>query len=30
MCDTRILSIFEGTAEIPAPAIARRLLDSRN
>jgi (2S)-methylsuccinyl-CoA dehydrogenase len=30
LCDARILSIFEGAAEIQAQVIARRLLDSRN
>jgi len=29
LCDARILSIFEGAAEIQAQVIARRLLDSR-
>jgi (2S)-methylsuccinyl-CoA dehydrogenase len=27
LCDARILNIFEGTAEIQAQVIARRLLD---
>ena len=30
LCDARILSIFEGAAEIQAQVIARRLLDARN
>ena len=30
LCDARILSIFEGAAEIQAQVIARRLLDGRN
>jgi (2S)-methylsuccinyl-CoA dehydrogenase len=30
LCDARILSIFEGAAEIQAQVIARRLLDNRN
>jgi (2S)-methylsuccinyl-CoA dehydrogenase len=30
LCDARILSIFEGAAEIQAHVIARRLLDTRN
>ncbi len=30
LCDARILNIFEGTAEIQAQVIARRLLESRN
>ena len=30
LCDARILSIFEGTAEIQAQVIARRLLDGSN
>ncbi len=30
LCDARILSIFEGAAEIQAQVIARRLLDSGN
>jgi (2S)-methylsuccinyl-CoA dehydrogenase len=30
LCDARILSIFEGAAEIQAHVIARRLLDMRN
>jgi (2S)-methylsuccinyl-CoA dehydrogenase len=30
LCDARILSIFEGAAEIQAQVIARRLLDSSN
>jgi (2S)-methylsuccinyl-CoA dehydrogenase len=30
LCDARILSIFEGAAEIQAQVIARRLLDVRN
>jgi (2S)-methylsuccinyl-CoA dehydrogenase len=30
LCDARILSIFEGAAEIQAQVIARRLLDMRN
>jgi (2S)-methylsuccinyl-CoA dehydrogenase len=30
LCDARILSIFEGAAEIQAQVIARRLLDERN
>ncbi|CAL8974310.1 acyl-CoA dehydrogenase [Rhodoplanes serenus] len=30
LCDARILSIFEGAAEIQAQVIARRLLDQRN
>ncbi|MBP7240660.1 acyl-CoA dehydrogenase family protein [Amaricoccus sp.] len=30
LCDARILSIFEGAAEIQAQVIARRLLESRN
>ena len=30
LCDARILSIFEGAAEIQAHVIARRLLDARN
>jgi (2S)-methylsuccinyl-CoA dehydrogenase len=30
LCDARILSIFEGAAEIQAQIIARRLLDDRN
>ncbi len=30
LCDARILSIFEGAAEIQAQVIARRILDSRN
>jgi (2S)-methylsuccinyl-CoA dehydrogenase len=30
LCDARILSIFEGAAEIQAQVIARRLLDTRN
>ena len=30
LCDARILSIFEGTAEIQAQVIARRLLDGGN
>jgi (2S)-methylsuccinyl-CoA dehydrogenase len=30
LCDARILSIFEGAAEIQAQVIARRLLDLRN
>ena len=29
LCDARILSIFEGTAEIQAQVIARRLLDGQ-
>jgi (2S)-methylsuccinyl-CoA dehydrogenase len=28
LCDARILSIFEGAAEIQAQVIARRLLES--
>jgi alkylation response protein AidB-like acyl-CoA dehydrogenase len=30
LCDARILSIFEGAAEIQAQVIARRLPDGRN
>jgi len=30
LCDARILSIFEGAAEIQAQVIARRLLETRN
>jgi (2S)-methylsuccinyl-CoA dehydrogenase len=30
LCDARVLSIFEGAAEIQAQVIARRLLDSAN
>jgi len=30
LCDARILSIFEGAAEIQAQVIARRLLDGSN
>ncbi len=30
LCDARILSIFEGAAEIQAQVIARRLMDRRN
>jgi (2S)-methylsuccinyl-CoA dehydrogenase len=30
LCDARILSIFEGAAEIQAQVIARRLLEARN
>jgi (2S)-methylsuccinyl-CoA dehydrogenase len=30
LCDARILSIFEGAAEIQAQVIARRLLDGAN
>jgi (2S)-methylsuccinyl-CoA dehydrogenase len=30
MCDARVLSIFEGTAEIQATVIARRLLENAN
>jgi (2S)-methylsuccinyl-CoA dehydrogenase len=30
LCDARILSIFEGAAEIQADVIARRLLEERN
>ena len=30
LCDARILSIFEGAAEIQAQVIARRLLERRN
>ena len=30
LCDARILSIFEGAAEIQAQVIARRLLDGTN
>src|SRR5205823_13022782 len=30
LCDARILSIFEGTAEIQAQVIARRLLEAGN
>ena len=30
LCDARILSIFEGAAEIQAQVIARRLLDRTN
>jgi (2S)-methylsuccinyl-CoA dehydrogenase len=30
LCDARILSIFEGAAEIKAQVIARRLLDGSN
>jgi (2S)-methylsuccinyl-CoA dehydrogenase len=30
LCDARILSIFEGAAEIQAQVIARRLLDGGN
>ena len=30
LCDTRILNIFEGAAEIQAQVIARRLLDGSN
>jgi (2S)-methylsuccinyl-CoA dehydrogenase len=30
LCDARILSIFEGAAEIQADVIARRLLEARN
>jgi (2S)-methylsuccinyl-CoA dehydrogenase len=30
LCDARILSIFEGAAEIQAHVIARRLLSSSN
>ena len=30
LCDARILSIFEGAAEIQAQIIARRLLDNSN
>jgi len=30
LCDARILSIFEGTAEIQAQVIARRLIDGTN
>jgi (2S)-methylsuccinyl-CoA dehydrogenase len=30
LCDARILSIFEGTAEVQAQVIARRLLDAGN
>ena len=30
LCDARILSIFEGAAEVQAQVIARRLLDTRN
>jgi (2S)-methylsuccinyl-CoA dehydrogenase len=29
LCDARILSIFEGAAEIQAQVIARRLLEAR-
>jgi (2S)-methylsuccinyl-CoA dehydrogenase len=29
-CDARILSVFEGAAEIQAQVIARRLLDGSN
>ncbi len=30
LCDARILSIFEGAAEIQAQVIARRLLETKN
>ena len=30
LCDARILSIFEGAAEIQAQVIARRLLEGAN
>jgi len=30
LCDARIMSIFEGAAEIQADVIARRLLEERN
>jgi (2S)-methylsuccinyl-CoA dehydrogenase len=30
LCDARILSIFEGTAEIQAQVIARGLIDGAN
>lgn len=30
LCDARILSIFEGAAEIQAQVIARRLLENRD
>jgi (2S)-methylsuccinyl-CoA dehydrogenase len=30
LCDARILSIFEGAAEIQADVIAKRLLSGRN
>jgi (2S)-methylsuccinyl-CoA dehydrogenase len=30
LCDARILSIFEGAAEIQAQVIARRLMDRGN
>ena len=30
LCDARILSIFEGAAEIQAQVIARRLLEARD
>jgi (2S)-methylsuccinyl-CoA dehydrogenase len=30
LCDARILSIFEGAAEIQAQVVARRLLETRN
>jgi (2S)-methylsuccinyl-CoA dehydrogenase len=30
LCDARVLSIFEGAAEIQAQVIAKRLLDASN